>query len=82
MYQINAKVTVRKGYNFTKSYYYILEIGSSVETILNDLSIMKMRFFNLFQWNILLMMEKQKGLIYESFMAVGSVNDPKSQDII
>src|SRR5690554_5946156 len=45
LYQINAKVTVRKGYNFTKSYYYILEIGSSVETILNDLSIMKDEVF-------------------------------------
>lgn len=78
LYQINAKVTVRKGYNFTKSYYYILEIGSSVETILNDLSIMKDEVFQLIPMEYIIDDgETERAYLRGLFMAVGSVNDPK-----
>ncbi|HHU54828.1 MAG TPA: DNA-binding protein WhiA [Mollicutes bacterium] len=78
LYQINAKVTVRKGYNFTKSYYYILEIGSSVETILNDLSIMKDEVFQPIPMEYIIDDgETERAYLRGLFMAVGSVNDPK-----
>ena len=78
MYGINSKITVRKGYNFKKSYLYILEINSKIEEILNDLSIYENGKYLILPKSYLidddeLMRNYLRGL----FMACGSVNDPK-----
>ena len=39
LYNISPKVTVRQGYNFNKSYIYILEINRKVNSIIEDLSL-------------------------------------------
>ncbi len=78
LYQINAKVTVRKGYNFNKGYYYILEIKSKVDTILSDLSIKKDNKFLLIPMQYMVDdSESERAYIRGLFMAVGSINDPK-----
>lgn len=78
LYQINAKVTVRKGYNFHKGYYYILEIKEKVDMILNDLSIVEdNEFLTIPKQYIIDDSESEKAYLSGLFMAVGSVNDPK-----
>ena len=41
LYNISPKVTVRQGYNFNKSYIYILEINKKIDFIIQDLSLDK-----------------------------------------
>lgn len=78
LYQINVKITVRKGYNFHKGYYYILEIQDKVDMILSDLSIKNgKRFLNVPNQYIIDDSESEKAYLRGLFMAVGSVNDPK-----
>ena len=79
LYDINSKVTVRKGYNFTKNYLYILEINYKVNSILNDLSI----------YDNKLKLDAPKDYVTDDeelvraylrgiFLAIGSINDPKT----
>src|SRR5574344_1429880 len=39
IYDVSARIIVRKGYNFNKNYLYILEINHKKDIILSDLSI-------------------------------------------
>ena len=50
IYDINAKIIVRKGYNFNKNYIYYLEVSYKNSIILNDLSIISenKKFFEYF----------------------------------
>ena len=78
LYGINCLITVRRGYNFNKSYLYILEIKSRCEEILSDLSILNKGIYLSKPKNYLvddddLVRAYLRGL----FMAVGSINDPK-----
>ncbi|MDD2181071.1 MAG: DNA-binding protein WhiA [Bacilli bacterium] len=78
IYQINAKVIVRKGYNFNKAYHYILEISHNVSIILNDLSLLQNnRFLSIPAEYIVDDAETEKSYLRGLFMAIGSVNDPK-----
>ncbi|MFA5603833.1 MAG: DNA-binding protein WhiA [Bacilli bacterium] len=78
IYQINAKVIVRKGYNFSKGYYYILEIFKQADTILTDLSIEKsVDKLSIPKSYITDDTETKRAYIRGLFMAVGSINDPK-----
>ena len=38
LFNINARITVRIGYNFNKNYIYILEITKNIEKIKQELS--------------------------------------------
>ena len=73
LFNINAKITVRRGYNFNKKYIYILEINKKEQEIKNKLSLIK---------------ELPERYIYEEdelkriylrgvFLGSGSINDPK-----
>ena len=74
-YGITCKTTVRKGYNFKKSYIYILETTRSIENIVKDLSLNNIDGI-------------PKEYIYDDesikraylrglFLSCGSINDPK-----
>lgn len=78
IYDIHPKVSVRKGYNFNKSFLYVVEIKQKMDLILNDLSIYDDIFYldvpkNYIVDDVDLMRAYLRGL----FLAVGSVNDPK-----
>ncbi len=78
LYQINAKVTVRNGYNFTKGYHYILEIIDNVDLILTDLSVRKNNAFQSIPMDYIIDdSESERAYLRGLFMAIGSVNDPK-----
>ncbi len=74
LYQINASITVRKGYNFTKGYKYILTINQKVEHIIKDLSLNTQKNPKNY---IVDDYESKRAYLRGLFMAVGSVNDPK-----
>lgn len=72
-YQVIAKVTVRRGYNFNKNYIYMLELKHKLEEIANDLCLKQ---------------EVPKSYLYDDdslkrayirglFLSCGSINDPK-----
>ena len=72
IYQITAKVTVRRGYNFNKNYLYILEIKEKYEEITSDLGITKNILDYLIADNSL-----KRAYLSGVFLAIGSVNDPQ-----
>lgn len=79
LYDLNPKITVRKGYNFNKNYLYILEVNHKVQIILNDLGIYENK----------LKLDSPKDYMVDDeeliraylrglFLAIGSINDPKT----
>ncbi len=78
IYNIGPIITVRKKYNFNKSLSYILEIKTSKEDILSDLSIMdNNQYLNIPKEYIISDEELTKSYLRGLFIACGSVNDPK-----
>ena len=77
LYDLNAKITVRNGYNFNKNYLYILEITSKVDLILTDLSIVKDNKI-LTQSSEYLIADEDliQSYFMGVFLGIGSVNDP------
>lgn len=73
LYNVNAKITVRKGYNFHKSYIYILDITSKKEEIILNLELDK-----IIPSSYLIDDEElKKAYLRGLFLACGSINDPK-----
>ena len=68
-----SKITVRRGYNFNRSYIYILEINHNVEKIKEKLSLEQ----DIPQTYILDDIELKRAYIRGLFLASGSINDPK-----
>ena len=73
IYNIGAKITLRKGYNYKKNYIYILEIKEKLELIKKDLSLDS----NI--PNLYIIDDDNLTRIYLRgvFVSCGSVNDPK-----
>ena len=79
LYDIHASVTVRRGYNFSKNYIYILEIRRRKDFILEDLSIMKNNQYQNIPNDYLIDDDTtMKAYLRGVFLAVGSINDPKT----
>ena len=73
-----AKVTVRKGYNYSKNLIYILEVNKNVENILNDLAITKnSEILEIPEEYIIDDMDTMRAYLRGLFLICGSVNDPK-----
>lgn len=73
LYNVNAKITVRKGYNFHKSYIYILDITAKKEEIILNLELDK-----IIPSSYLIDDEElKKAYLRGLFLACGSINDPK-----
>lgn len=78
LYGINSKITVRRGYNFNKTYLYILEVHEKVDDILNDLSIIDDGIYLITPKDYLVADDDLiRAYLRGLFMAVGSINDPK-----
>lgn len=78
IYDINAKIIVRNGYNFNKNYLYILEITSKVNFILSDLSIIKKNQILEFPEEYIYADDDlTRAYLRGVFLGIGSVNDPE-----
>lgn len=73
LYNVNSKITVRKGYNYNKNYIYILEINNKIDEIINDLSLDKIIPDKYLIDDDILIRAYLRGV----FISSGSVNDPK-----
>lgn len=79
LYDINIKVTVRKGYNFHKSYIYILEIKKKINEILEGLGLMSKNRYQIVPPSYIVDDEDLiRAYLRGVFLACGSVNDPKT----
>ncbi len=75
IYQINCKITIRKGYGFTKKYTYMLEIPD--KKILEDLGVDLKSFQKEPARFIIEDEELKQAYLRGIFFANGSLNDPK-----
>ncbi len=73
LFDINVKITVRKGFNFKKKYLYILEITKNIQYILEVLGINN----NITSNYIYDDEETQRAYLRGIFLGCGSINDPK-----
>ena len=73
LYNINSKITVRRGYNYSKNYIYILEIKNKKDLLIKDLSL------NTLVPNQYIIDDDNLLRIYLRgvFISCGSINDPK-----
>lgn len=79
MYDIPIKVAVRKGYNFKKSYIYMIEINTKKNIILKDLGIIENDRELLTPPNFIIDDDELiKSYLSGLFLSIGSVNDPKT----
>ena len=73
IFDINVKITVRKGFNFQKKYLYILEITKNIDNILETLGIEN----NITSKYMYDDEETLRAYIRGIFLGCGSINDPK-----
>ena len=73
LFNINSKITVRRGYNFNKNYIYILEITKNIERIKQELSLNK----EIPERYIYDEDELKRTYLRGVFLGSGSINDPK-----
>ena len=79
IYHIKPIITVRQGYNFNKNYLYILEINQDIQSILDSLSIENnSKVLSIPKQYIIDDFELLRSYIRGLFIAVGSINDPKT----
>lgn len=73
VFDINVKITVRKGFNFQKKYLYILEITKKVKEVLDTLGIEN----GITKSYIYDDEETLRAYLRGLFLGIGSINDPK-----
>ena len=73
LYDISPKISVRKGYNYTKNYIYVLQITKKVKNIVRDLSLDTIIPKSYIIDDDLSKRSYLRGL----FISCGSINDPK-----
>ena len=73
LYNVNFKITVRRGYNYNKNYIYILETKENVATIVKDLNLDKIIPESYLLDDDSLTRIYLRGI----FISKGSINDPK-----
>lgn len=80
IYDVTSKVTVRKNFNFKKTFAYIMEIKDKKEFILKDLSLLNDQgyFINIPKEYIVGDDELKKAYLRGCFLASGSINNPKT----
>jgi len=74
LYNFNAKIIVRRGYNYNKKLLYIIEVNNKIDTLLRDTGLtngpVPMQF-------IVDDMEQIRYYLKGVFLLTGSINDPK-----
>lgn len=79
IYHIKPQIIVRQGYNFNKNQLYILELSKDIDAILDDLSIKKNnQILEIPEQYMIDDFELFRAYIRGLFIAVGSINDPKT----
>jgi DNA-binding protein WhiA len=80
LYDVTSKITVRRNFNFKKTYMYILEITEKRQFILKDLSLLNDDgyFINVPKEYIVADDELKKAYLRGCFLASGSINNPKT----
>ena len=73
MYGITCKITVRNGYNYSKKYFYILEINKKIDDIIQELSLNS----NIPSPYLIDDDLSKRAYLRGLFIACGSINDPK-----
>jgi hypothetical protein len=73
IFNTTPRIIVRKGYNFNKGYFYILEIHKKVNQIINSLELSN----NLPKEYIYSDESLKRSYLRGVFLSVGSINDPK-----
>ncbi len=73
LYNVSSKITVRRGYNYSKNYIYILEVNSKVNEIIDDLGIKTNIPPSYICDDDVLTRIYLRGV----FISCGSINDPK-----
>ena len=77
LFDIQAKITIRKGYNYNKNFIYIIEINKNIIEILEKLAIYKDEILVVPEEYIIDDMDTMRAYLRGVFIAKGSVNDPK-----
>lgn len=77
LFVVIPKITVRKGYNYSKNYIYILEISHGVLDILETLSLYDGTILNIPKDYLLDDIDAIRAYLKGVFLICGSVNDPK-----
>lgn len=80
LYDITPLITVRKSFNFKKGMSYLLKITNKLDLVLKDLSLMNNDgyFINIPREYIYEDDEDKKAYLRGTFLATGSINDPKT----
>ena len=73
MYNVSSKITVRRGYNFNKTYLYILDVHDKINDIIIDLDLEHEIPSSYLVDDISLKKAYLRGI----FLSTGSINDPK-----
>ena len=73
MYNVSSKITVRRGYNFNKTYLYILDVHDKINDIIIDLDLEHAIPSSYLVDDISLKKAYLRGI----FLSTGSINDPK-----
>jgi DNA-binding protein WhiA len=73
LYSIRCRITVRQGYNYNKSYIYILEISKDINNIIVDLALNKIIPPEYLIDDDL----SKRAYLRGVFLSCGSINDPK-----
>lgn len=73
MYNVSSKITVRRGYNFNKTYLYILDVHDKTNDIIIDLDLEHSIPSSYLVDDISLKKAYLRGI----FLSTGSINDPK-----
>ena len=73
MYNVSSKITVRRGYNFNKTYLYILDVHDKINDIIIDLDLEHLIPSSYLVDDISLKKAYLRGI----FLSTGSINDPK-----
>lgn len=79
LYNLNAKITIRKNFNFKKNLIYLIELNKDKDKILKDLSLIndKGYFINIPRDYIISDNEEKASYLRGLFLARGSINNPK-----
>ena len=80
LYDVTSKITVRKNFNFKKTFIYIMEVKDKKDFILKDLSLLNDMgyFINIPKEYIVGDDELKKAYLRGCFLASGSINNPKT----
>ncbi|MEG0021372.1 MAG: DNA-binding protein WhiA [Bacilli bacterium] len=77
LFDVQPKITIRKGYNYNKNLIYIIEINNNIYNILEQLAIFNKKLLDIPEEYIIDDMDTMRAYLRGVFISSGSINDPK-----